>query len=122
MHADRPGNLYFQPIAMTSGQIPRDSLESEQGATRAQHAHQPGHVLHLIPIPTPITESVRPPQGGIIPPARIPAPLPTLNGEVVLCLATKVMVWIQLPVQGSLTAMVTASCGDRGIWEPLEKA
>lgn len=89
-HAHRPGNLYFQPIVVISSQIPQDSLDTEQGETRAQHAHQPGQILHLIPILAPSLASLDPsahPMAVSIPPAHIQAPLPTLNGEVLLCLA-----------------------------------
>lgn len=93
MLADRPGNLYFQPTVVMDSQIPQDSLDSEQGETRAQHAHQPGQILNLIPILAPSSASLNPSahlKSVSIPPAHIQAPLPSLNGEVVLCLANMV--------------------------------
>lgn len=69
---------------------PQDSLDSEQGETSAQHAPQPGQILHLIPILAPSSASLNlstHPKAVSIPPAHIQAPLPTLNGEAALCLA-----------------------------------
>lgn len=73
MHAD-------SPTAVMGSQVLQDSLDSEQGETKAHHAHQILHYSHSATQNLPAQL-----KAVFIPSAHILASLPALKGEVVLC-------------------------------------
>lgn len=76
MHAD-------SPTAVMGSQVLQDSLDSEQGETKAHHAHQFGQILHYSHSATQNLPAQL--KAVFIPSAHILASLPALKGEVVLC-------------------------------------
>lgn len=101
---------------MMGSQIPQDSLESEKGEARAQHAHQPGQIFashsHSGSLLC-IADSICPPQGSTDPSCSYPGTCSLEMGR--LCFVQSPWqgegtVWIQLPVPPAMTGVSGSVC------------
>lgn len=114
---DNSRDFTLSAMVVMGSQIPQDSLQSEKGKTRAQQEHQPGQILHLIPIVAPFSASLTPfahPKAVLIPPAHIQAPVPTLSGR--LCFVqsrSRGRAWCGSSLQ--CLPRAAASCSDWGV-------
>lgn len=103
-------------VVVMGSQIPQDSLESEKGEARAQHAHQPGQIFashsHSGSLLC-IADSICPPQGSTDPSCSYPGTCSLEMGR--LCFVQSPWqgegtVWIQLPVPPAMTGVSGSVC------------